>query len=230
MILLLKAVLNSPDPGHRGTHCVRELEVPKAVPQLNPMTPVGKKICDYTIACTEYGKEILDRGPIEGRAPHCGYMFLHMVPGRLWHEEKAARPLRSLVLEPRVADCNKDPDNRKRTHIGTFDPEALNHRRRQPRAIHSQGGIRNFRIFSRKGTGTPAGGPRLAMGCFAGFHHITRGEAGLVAVAAQDLAAGEAFATPHLQAVSTQLRCFDGSSSMPCIDDASYEVAGNRSM
>ena len=46
---------------HRGTHCVRELEVPNAAPQLNPATPVGKKICDCTIACTEFGKKIPDR-------------------------------------------------------------------------------------------------------------------------------------------------------------------------
>ena len=46
--------------------------------------------------------------------------------------------------------------------------------------------------------------------------HDDGGEAGLVAVAAEDLAAGEAFATPHLQAVSTQLNSFDGSSSMAC--------------
>ena len=45
-------------------------------------------------------------------------VFLRLAPERLRHEENAARPPRPLVLEPRVADCNKD--NRKRTHHHIF--------------------------------------------------------------------------------------------------------------
>jgi hypothetical protein len=87
-------------------------------------------------------------------------VLLHLKAEGFRHEEKATRPVFLLVIDTRVADANQD--YRECAHTELFTTDALNQRRRFPRAVHSKRCIEYLSYLLAKWPGgTPAGGPRL---------------------------------------------------------------------
>ena len=89
-----------------------------------------------TVLAVKHGEEILHRGAMELGTPHRRNVLLHLEAEGLRHEEKAARPIPLLLTDARMA--NADQDYRESTHVELFNTDALNHRRRFPRAVHSK--------------------------------------------------------------------------------------------
>jgi len=145
---------------HRCAYCTGELKIPEGIPELHSPTTMVEKISDGTVLAVKHGEEILHRGAMKLGTPHRRNVLLHLEAEGFRHEEKAARPVFFLLTDARVADANQD--YRESTHTELFNTDALNQRRRFPRAVHSKWCVEYLSYLLAKWPGgTPAGGPRL---------------------------------------------------------------------